>query len=199
MADGVRIDTDVDCYCDTLTRWNASVSARWTDYPNWLPHLMNGAALPDLDSLIISNNQGQGVQDGLNDDERQSMMTFWAMANAPLWLGGDLTKMDPVALKIVTNGEVISLNQVYVSLPELVVSGKLPVYKKTLPYGVVVAVYNLGNTTDSTNIHFKDLKIGDNQVAHDMIAQSDLGGFTYWWGAIDIPPHGSRLIRFTPI
>src|SRR5439155_13262109 len=65
---GVRIDTDIDCYCGTVTTWTASTNQRWNDLPNWLPSVAPGH-FPDLDSMPISNNTGAGVQDGLNDAE----------------------------------------------------------------------------------------------------------------------------------
>ncbi|HEY0806183.1 MAG TPA: glycoside hydrolase family 27 protein, partial [Pseudonocardiaceae bacterium] len=41
-ANGVRVDTDVECYCGTVSSWSSSVGARWNDLPNWLSGLTPG-------------------------------------------------------------------------------------------------------------------------------------------------------------
>src|SRR5207248_2302763 len=34
-ANGVRVDTDVECYCNTVATWDNTVKARWADVPGW--------------------------------------------------------------------------------------------------------------------------------------------------------------------
>src|SRR5205814_38424 len=82
-GNGVRVDTDVECYCTTIASWTSSVNKRWNDLPSWLPYVKPGS-WPDLDSMPIGNNAGSGIQDGLTNDERVSTMVFWSMASAPL-------------------------------------------------------------------------------------------------------------------
>ena len=49
--------------------------------------------------------------DGITDAERQSYMTLWAIEAAPLYSGDDLTKLDPYGLSLLTNDEVIAVDQ----------------------------------------------------------------------------------------
>ena len=142
-ANSVRVDTDVECYCDTVSSWNSSVSARWNDLPQWLSHV-NGGYRPDLDSMPINNNTGTGVQDGLNDDERQSVMNFWSMASAPLYVGGDIYFMDSRAISILSNPEVIAVDQSSVN-PSQVTGGNAQVWTKVIGSSTYVAVYNMGS------------------------------------------------------
>ena len=44
-------------------------------------------------------------------DEQYTMMTLWAMFRSPLMLGCSLPDMDPFTLSLVTNDEVIAINQ----------------------------------------------------------------------------------------
>ncbi len=53
---GVRIDTDVDCYCSTISSWTSSVSC--AGRISRLVAVPRTGALPDLDSMPISNNTG---------------------------------------------------------------------------------------------------------------------------------------------
>jgi hypothetical protein len=105
-SNGWRIDTDVECYCNTLVSWENSVDDRWDDAPAW-----TGRAGPggwnDLDSLDVGN----GAMDGLTKAERQSYATLWAVAKSPLFTGDDLTRLDDYGLSLLTNREVIAVDQ----------------------------------------------------------------------------------------
>jgi hypothetical protein len=130
-ANSVRVDTDVECYCNTVSTWTSSVDNRWEDLPKWLD-VVAPNYWPDLDSMPINNNTGRGIQDGITDTERQSVMTFWSMASSPLYVGGDLANIDRLAVSILTNREVIAVDQAGV-IPSQVTGGTLQVWKKRLP------------------------------------------------------------------
>jgi hypothetical protein len=194
----VRIDTDIDCYCSTVSSWTSSVDQRWADLPNWLPYLGPGH-FPDLDSMPISNNTGNGIQDGLSDVERQSVMSFWSLASAPLWVGGDIYFMDSTARAILTNPEVIAVDQAAV-LPRQIAGGETPEWTKTLPDGTTaVGVFNLGSAAASVEIDFSSLGIPGDADVRDLVARADLGTFTGNWTAQSVPVHGSRLIRVASV
>jgi alpha-galactosidase len=44
-------------------------------------------------------------------DEQKTVMTLWSIARSPLMHGGDMTKMDPFTLSLLTNDEVLAVNQ----------------------------------------------------------------------------------------
>src|SRR6266576_2512290 len=48
---------------------------------------------------------------GMNDDEYRTQMSLWSILAAPLLAGNDLRGMSPVILEILTNREVIAVNQ----------------------------------------------------------------------------------------
>ncbi|HVV19857.1 MAG TPA: glycoside hydrolase family 27 protein, partial [Pseudonocardiaceae bacterium] len=79
-ANGWRIDGDVECYCSSgsypLTNWN-NVSARFTDEPGWTQFAGPGG-WNDPDSVEVGN----GSNDGLTPDERQTQLTLWAISAA---------------------------------------------------------------------------------------------------------------------
>ena len=108
-ANGWRIEGDVECYRNCpgfLTNWAVRASLRFTDAPKWVPFAGPGH-WNDLDSLEIGN----GGTDGLSADEKQSVMTLWAIESSPLLLGTDLTKLVPEDVKMITNDEVIAVDQ----------------------------------------------------------------------------------------
>jgi hypothetical protein len=190
----VRVDTDVECYCNNVSGWNSSVSARWNDLPNWLPFVGAGH-FPDLDSMPINNNSGNGIQDGINDIERQSVMTFWSMASSPLYVGGDIYFMDARAQAILSNPEVIAVDQAAVVATQLV-AGTLQQWMKPLPDGTrALAVYNLGGGSAGINVDFGALGLTGDASVRDLVGRNELGVFTGSWSAANVPAHGSRLVR----
>ncbi|MFE4663758.1 glycoside hydrolase family 27 protein [Streptomyces sp. NPDC056716] len=195
-ANSVRVDTDVECYCDTVATWQASVDNRWEDLPKWLD-VVEPNYWPDLDSMPVSNNTGDGIQDGINDTERQSVMTFWSMASSPLYVGGDLSKLDAKATSILTNREVIAVNQAGV-LPTQVTDGTLQVWTKRLPDGrLAVGVYNLGDTPADITVTWDQLGIDGKQEVRDLVNRKDIGKARNSWTAKAVPSHGSRLITLS--
>ena len=192
-ANSVRVDTDVECYCDTVSSWGSSTSARWTDLPQWLSHL-NSSYRPDLDSMPINNNTGTGVQDGLNDTERQSVMNFWSMASSPLYVGGDIYFMDSKAISILSNPEVIAVDQSSIK-PSQVTAGTLQVWRKVIGSSTYVAVYNLGTSSANITVNWSSVGVSGSAIVRDVDARGDLGTFNGSWTASNVPSHGSRLIK----
>ncbi|MER5437758.1 glycoside hydrolase family 27 protein [Streptomyces sp. NPDC002790] len=195
-ANGVRVDTDIECYCDTTSTWTSSVDDRWTDLPKWLPKLSAPTYFGDLDSMPINNNSGSGLQDGINDTERQSVMTFWSMASSPLYVGGDIYFLDDKAKAILTNPEVIAVDQAAV-LPKQLRSGDTQVWTKRVGHDTYLAVYNLGSSATDINVDFKDLGRRGPQRLRDVVARENLGSFKGIWTASSVPAHGSRLIKLS--
>ncbi|MEV0289616.1 glycoside hydrolase family 27 protein [Kribbella sp. NPDC050820] len=195
-ANSVRVDTDVECYCNTVSTWTSSVDNRWEDLPKWLD-VVEPNYWPDLDSMPINNNTGAGIQDGITDVERQSVMTFWSMASSPLYVGGDLSNIDDKAVSILTNREVIAVDQAGV-IPTQVTAGTLQVWKKRLPDGrLAVAVYNLGDQPADITVSWQQLAVHGSKKVRDLVDHRDLGRHNKSWTAKSVPAHGSRLITLS--
>ncbi|WP_328885736.1 glycoside hydrolase family 27 protein [Streptomyces sp. NBC_00316] len=195
-ANGVRVDTDVECYCETTSSWTSSVDDRWSDLPKWLGKVDAPHYLADLDSMPINNNTGSGLQDGIDDTERQSVMTFWSMASSPLYVGGDIWFLDDKAKAILTNPEVIAVDQASV-LPRQLASGDTQVWTKRVGDDTYLAVYNLGSSATDITVNFKDLGLRGPQHLRDVVARQDLGTVKQTWTASSVPAHGSRLIKLS--
>ncbi|MGY0019670.1 glycoside hydrolase family 27 protein [Streptomyces sp. cg35] len=195
-ANGVRVDTDIECYCETTSTWTSSVDDRFTDLPRWLPDLAAPGYLPDLDSMPINNNTGSGLQDGIDDTERQTVMTFWSMASSPLYVGGDIWFLDDKAKAILTNPEVIAVDQAAV-LPRQIRSGDTQVWTKKVGRATYLAVYNLGSSATDITVNLKDLGLSGTQRLRDVAARTDLAPARGSWTASSVPAHGSRLIKLS--
>ena len=66
-----------------------------------------GKGWNDFDSILVGN----GEMSGLSADERHSAMTLWAISCSPIYSGDDLTKLDALGIEILTNDEVLQVQQ----------------------------------------------------------------------------------------
>jgi chitodextrinase len=192
-TNGWRIDTDVECYCDTLVRWDASVKQRWNDVVQWIPDAGAGH-WNNLDSLDVGN----GTMDGLTEAERQTYMTLWAIEAAPLYLGDDLTTLDSYGRGLLTNDEVIAVDQAgNPAKPVNQTSDQQVWYARNADGSYTVALFNIGGTTASVTANWNDLGILGAAKVRDLWQHANLGGATGSFTA-SLPAHGSRLLRITP-
>jgi hypothetical protein len=197
-ANGWRIDGDIECYtCESgnssypLTSWTKLVR-RFADLPKWTPYAGPGG-WNDLDSLELGN----GKNDGLTADQRKSAMTLWSIGCAPLMLGADLTHLDKADLALLTNDEVIAVNQAGVSgkLIAGTPTGKTQVWSAKEPDGsYAVALFNLATSgTTPVKVSWKQLGLTGSARVRDPWTHKNLGtvanGFT-----ATLAPGASRLI-----
>ncbi len=193
-SNGWRIDTDVECYCNTLVGWENSVDDRWDDAPAWTDHAGPGG-WNDLDSL----NVGNGEMDGLTKAERQSYATLWAIAKSPLYTGDDLTRLDSYGLSLLTNREVIAINQSSAPPAEPVTaSDPQQVWAAKNPDGTyTVALFNLADAPASVTADWSTLGFQGKASVRDVWNREKLG--TYRDSITQaLPAHGSRLFTVTP-
>jgi hypothetical protein len=192
-TNGWRIDTDVECYCDTLVTWNNSVKQRWNDVVQWIPDAGQGH-WNNLDSVDV----GSGKMDGLTEAERQSYMTLWAIEAAPLYIGDDLTQLDGYGTSLLTNDEVIALDQAGVPAKPVSQSTEQQVwYNRNADGSYTVALFNLASAPSRVTADFAQLGINGQVQVRDLWSRRDLNGANGSFAA-DLPAHGSQLLKITP-
>ncbi|MFG2788003.1 alpha-galactosidase D [Streptomyces sp. NPDC048419] len=193
-SNGWRIDTDVECYCNTLVSWENSVDDRWDDTPGWTRQAGPGG-WNDLDSLDV----GSGEMDGLTKAERQSYATLWAIAKSPLFTGDDLTRLDSYGLSLLTNKEVIAVDQgdspparpITPSDPQQVWAAKNPDGSYT------VALFNLAGKPAAVSAPWASLGFTGKAAVRDLWNHESLGTLKDKVTEA-LPAHGSRLFTVTP-
>lgn len=195
-SSGWRIEGDIECYhsCTALTDWS-QVLKRFTDVPKWVPYAGPGH-WNDLDSLEVGNS----AADGLTYAEEQTMVTLWSIESAPLLLGTDLTKLDAADLPLLTDPEVLAVDQA--GRPATPVSQATPqqVWFSRNPDGsYTVALFNLGATTAAVTADWSDLGLpaGSTAAVRDLWKRANLGRVTGGYTAT-LAPHASMLLRVTP-
>ena len=192
-SNGWRIDTDVECYCNTLVTWNNSIKQRFDDVVQWIPDAGPGH-WNNLDSLDVGNS----AMDGITNDERQTYATLWAIEAAPLYAGDDLTKLDSYGLSLLTNDEVIAVDQAGVpAKPVSQTSDQQVWYARNKDGSYTVALFNLGGSTATVTANWNDLGITGAASVRDLWSHSTVGSSSNGFSA-SLPTHGSRLLRITP-
>ena len=146
---------------------------------------------------------------GMTDYEYQSHFTLWALAKAPLIIGADLTNITAAALTILSNTELIAINQ-----DPLGVQGTCRVYckmndKSTKPEiwaapladgGIAIVPVNWReNVTPEFNVNLGYLGLFEKYTVRDMWEHSDLGEVQDSLLVPSLPPHGVKAYRLTPV
>lgn len=193
-SNGWRTGGDVECYCSSssypLTNWG-NVSSRFDQVAAWQPYGGPGA-FNDYDSLELGN----GSNDGLTPDERQTQMSLWALASSPLILGTDLTNLDPLDLSYLKNQDVIAVDQDAIDASRISQSSTSQVFAKTEKNGdVIIGLFNTGTEpeTVSTTAATLGLPAATDYVLDNLWTHS----LTETAGAVsaEVPSHGVALYR----
>ena len=161
----------------------------------------------DMDILVVGMH-GKGLNPetsigGCNDTEYQTHFALWAMMNSPLIIGCDVRNMDDATCAILTNPDLIAINQD----PECRSCHKLSTYGspdafilvKQLSGGdMAVGFFNFGDNNAHVELHFWDMGLplgsGYGLDFHDCLTGEELGVQRESF-AQKIEPHGCRVYR----
>ncbi len=192
-ANGWRIDNDIECYslCPSHVSWK-NVTTRFNDVLAWIPWAGPGG-WNDLDSLYVGNE----FHDGLTNDERQSYMTLWAISAAPLYIGDDLTTLDAFGLRLLTNDEVIHVDQQGIPARPVAINTQQQVWWAKEPDGsYVVALFNLASSSSSVKVLWSELGLHGSASVRDLWTHANLGIYSSGFSS-QLNKHASRLLKIT--
>ncbi len=177
-----------------------SVSGIGFSQDRWAPFAGPGH-WNDPDMLVIGK-VGWGPHlhpSNLTPDEQYTHISLWCLLSAPLLLGCDLAQLDDFTLGLLTNDEVLAIDQDSLGQEATQVSSENGglVYAKPLEDGsMAVGLFNTRSTAAKvtvTRASLKKLPEGKLKV-RDLWRQKDLGAFGDEFTA-DVPPHGVVLLR----
>jgi alpha-galactosidase len=137
---------------------------------------------------------GNGNMDAV---EYKTHMSLWAMLAAPLLAGNDLRSMDDETKQILTNREVIAINQDKLGKQGFRVSkeGATEIWAKPLEGGdVAIALFNRGDRADLVLAKWSDLGLSGKHATRDVWAHADRGKIKDLFEA-EVSPHGVVMIR----
>lgn len=189
---------DVECYdCEKggssypLTSWK-DVAKRFDFMAKWQPYAGPGG-FNDYDSIEVGN----GSNDGLTPDERQTQLSLWALGSGPLILGVDLTHLDPLDLKYLKNAAVIAVDQDAIAAKRIVNNSTQQVFAKKEASGdVIVGLFNTGNETQTISVTASAAGLPENAGGYSLEnLWTDKTGKTGNTISAAVPSHGVVLYR----
>lgn len=183
---------------DIRDNWK-SLKSRLLTQDKWAPYARPGH-WNDPDMMILGRvGWGKGpYPTHLTPNEQYSHMSAWCLQSVPLLLGNDLTKLDAFTLSLLTNDEVLEVNQDPLGKQATVVAqiDSSGVLAKDMEDGSKAAgLFNLTDgVTRKLTVKWGELGIKGKYIVRDLWRQKDLGTFNEEFSA-DVPPHGVVMIR----
>jgi len=164
-------------------------------------HLYGGpGGWNDPDYILIgylSNWKGQTVPTPLTPDEQYTHVSLWSIVAAPLIFSGDITRLDDFTLSLLTNDEIIEVDQDPMGKPGYRVSKHedLEVWVRPLEDGShAVGLFNRGEKEAKVTTLWSDLGITGKQRVRDLWKQKDIGRFDKKFSA-SVIRHGVTMVR----
>lgn len=157
----------------------------------------------DPDYLLLgylSNWKGQTVPTPLTPNEQYTHVSLWALIAAPLIFSGDMTRLDEFTLSLLTNDEVIEVDQDILGKPGYRVfkDDDLEVWTRELEDGSkAVGLFNRGEFETTVVAKWSDVGVSGKQRVRDLWRQQDIGIFKGEYSA-QVPRHGTVLVRIWP-
>lgn len=157
----------------------------------------------------------------LTPDEQYTHISLWSLLSAPLLIGCPIERMDDFTLSLLTNDEVLAVNQDPLGKSARLVSkqgGEVTIenvrpgrdtQRKDHPRGQVwakeledgtraVGLFNLGNEPMTVIAKFDEINAGPGKhVVRDLWRQKDLGTFESQFEAT-VAPHGVVFVKVSP-
>ena len=160
---------------------------------------------PDADMLPLgylgpAPGWGQPRYTRLTHDEQRTFLTLWCIFPSPLMVGGDLPKADPWTTSLLTNPEVIAVDQHSTGNHPVITSDKTVVWvaQSAAAGGHYLAVFNLTESTRKVPYAWKDLGFTSTKYKlRDLWERKDLGPADSV--TVTLPPHGSVLYEASPV
>jgi alpha-galactosidase len=149
----------------------------------------------DPDMLEVGNG-------GLNDTEARAHFSLWCILAAPLMAGNDIRSMSAATREILTNKDLIAVNQDPLGIQGRRVrrDGNLEVWSKQLgDGGRAVALLNRSDAPSQITVSWTDIGYPQSLSisARDLWAGKDLGAMKGSYSAT-VPSHGAGVVRLMP-
>lgn len=144
----------------------------------------------DPDMLEVGNGH-------MTADEYRTHFSLWAILAAPLIAGNDLSQMTPATFSILSNRDVIAIDQDSAGMQGHRVSaeGPLEIWVKPLADGSkAIALFNRGHRALQMTVHWRDLGFAQPPNARDLWQHKDLGTMPEPY-TVTIAKHGVVMLR----
>jgi hypothetical protein len=143
---------------------------------------------------------GQPRYTRLSHDEQRTFLTLWCIFASPLMVGGDLPRADAWTTALLTNPEVIAVDQHSTGNHPAITTDKTVVWvaQSAAPDSHALAIFNLTESSQKVRYDWKDLGFTATKYElRDLWERKDLGPSGSL--SVTLPPHGSVLYGASPV
>ncbi len=172
---------------------------KWTGHTG--PNGWADADMLPLGRIAIRGERGNDRMSLLTKDEQVTLMTLWSIFRSPLMMGGDLPSNDEFTLKLLTNREVLAVNQQSTNNRELYARGNQIAWVADVPRSSdkYLAVFNVSDdaTPMEIKVDCKELGQAGSCKVRDLWAGRNMGVTKEIVATVN--SHGSRLYRVSPV
>ena len=202
-SDAAHVVTHVNMWrisSDFWDRWS-SLNQRFDLMYAW--HDFTGTGhFPDADMIpfghicIRSKAGGNDRVSRFSHDEQVMLMSFWCLAPSPLMLGGNLPDNTQWDLDLISNDEVLAVNQDALGSPARRVTQKdgVEIWVKELKNGSKAAgLFNRSPATAEVALNWKEAGLVGKQKLRDLWHHRKLGTFDGNF-SVSVPSHGAVLL-----
>jgi alpha-galactosidase len=213
LSPGNRDTSNVAFIAQQAQMWRISGDFwdRWEDlkrqFPNftkWNPYVKPGN-WPDGDMLPLGHigiraERGDPRMSLLTHDEQKTLMTLWSVARSPLMFGGNLPDNDDFTLSMISNDEVLAVDQQASASKELFTRGNQVAWVAEMPGSAskYLAVFNIGDSgEEQVTVNWSELGLPPECSVRDLWEKKELGAVT-GGQSFKVAPHASAFYKITP-
>ena len=196
---------------EDIATWGSTVGNSWRTTHDIKDNWESMIERVDINAVLANDSGPGGWNDpdmlevgngGMTTTEYETHFTLWSLMKAPLLIGCDLTKIDNESLRILTNPEVIAVNQdkMGVQGTRKKTDGTNEVWAGPLEGGAyAVVLLNRGTAAANITASWSDFGVDTSKEAdvRDLWQMKDLGNMK---GSVTatVPSHGVVMYKITP-
>lgn len=158
---------------------------------------------PDADMLPLgylgpAPGWGKPRQTRLSHDEQRTLFTLWSIFRSPLMIGGDLTSADDWTLALLTNAEVIEMDQHSIESHPVMTNGRTVAWlsRPARGTGSYVALFNISPSAQKIHMRWKELGLSSGKYqVRDLWEHKDVGSKESIH--LKLAPHSCVLYRLS--
>ena len=195
-----RISNDIWDLWHSTVEYPQGLGDQFANVAKWAGKAQPGH-WPDADMLPLgylgpAPGWGQPRYTRLTHDEQKTFLTLWCIFPSPLMVGGDMPQADAWTTSLLSNPEVIEVDQHSTGNHVAITTDKTVVWLADAAQkdGRYVAVFNLSEAAETVHYPWNDLGIPTAKYKlRDLWKRKDIGSADAL--SVTLPVHGSVLYR----
>jgi len=178
--------------------FSQSLFSQFTTAAAWVPYVET-SHWPDADMLPIGYlgprpGAGEPRNSKLTHDEQRTVLTLWAIFRSPLIMGSNLTRLDDFTTSLLTNPEIIAVNQHSTNNRAVITSPDRAIWtaQPETGRGYYVALFNRSDQSVTLHYNWADLGIpGARYTVRDLWTHQEIPVVAKL--DVTLRPHASAL------